>query len=47
MAKAGTGAKAGRCSARPSAFENSSLVAAFGAVALKGPVQRSSSIAVT
>ena len=45
MAKPGTGANAGRFSARPSAFENSLLVAAFGAVALTAPVQRSSSIA--
>ena len=38
-------ARAGRCSARPSAFENSRLVTGSGAVALTGPLQRSSSSA--
>ena len=45
IAKPGTGAIAGRCSARPSALENSRLVTGSGAVALNGPLQRSSSIA--
>ena len=36
--EAGTGAKAGRCRARPSAFENALLVTGSGALALTGPV---------